>query len=250
MGSSRSFDRVADRYDASRGGEKRGHEFAADVTPHLAPGLILEVGIGTGVVAGGLRDLGRRVGGIDISPLMAKRAYDRLGPVVALGDSQAVPVRDGAVANVLFCMVLHLVEDVAATLAEAARILAPGGRLVAIHAAPTSEPADADGADMLAAVAPLAALRQQRPDQSLDEAAAGAGLVSIHSGHTEAVRLTDTPRSVADGMRERLWSYLWKVNDDDWRTQVEPVLAALDALPDPDRPRVFVNRHRMSVFRV
>jgi SAM-dependent methyltransferase len=248
MGTSGSFDRVADRYDATRGGERRGHEFAAHILPHLAPGPVFEVGLGTGVVSAGLRALGRPVGGVDVSAPMAKQAYGRLGPVVALGDSRALPVRDGAVANVLFCMVLHLVGDIPATLAEAVRVLAPEGRLVAIHAGPTSEVTDPDSRDILEAMTALATVRARRSDTDLGAAAAAAGLAEVHSGLTDAVHLNYTPRSVADGIRERLWSYLWDLSEDDWYAHVEPALTTLAALPDQDRPRPFINRHRLTVF--
>jgi len=47
-----SFDRVADEYDATRGGEERGEHVAADLEPWLSGGgPVLEAGAGTGVVA-------------------------------------------------------------------------------------------------------------------------------------------------------------------------------------------------------
>jgi hypothetical protein len=43
--SSRSFDRIADRYDDRRGGSERGVVLAADIDPWLSPGSVLEVGV-------------------------------------------------------------------------------------------------------------------------------------------------------------------------------------------------------------
>ncbi|MBV8305279.1 MAG: hypothetical protein JOZ04_13795 [Acidimicrobiia bacterium] len=52
MTSSISFDRIADRYDETRGGERRGQLVAAEIDPYLGPGArILEIGVGTGIVA-------------------------------------------------------------------------------------------------------------------------------------------------------------------------------------------------------
>jgi ubiquinone/menaquinone biosynthesis C-methylase UbiE len=50
-GVSINFDRVADRYDESRGGAARGERFAAGLLPWLVPGRVLEVGVGTGLVS-------------------------------------------------------------------------------------------------------------------------------------------------------------------------------------------------------
>src|SRR5689334_11954047 len=96
-----SFDRVADQYDESRGGTARGERMAADLAPWFAPGAVLEVGVGTGIVAGGLRKHGVPVLGVDLSAEMLRRAVDRLGPVVARADATALPVASGSIDNVL-----------------------------------------------------------------------------------------------------------------------------------------------------
>ena len=79
------YDDVAGFYDATRGGESRGDAFAAELDGRLPPGVgpILEVGVGTGVVALGLRRRGRGVIGVDIAAAMLARARARLGPVLA-----------------------------------------------------------------------------------------------------------------------------------------------------------------------
>ena len=154
-----SFDRVASRYDETRGGLKRGREMGLDARPWLAPGTVLEVCVGTGVVASALAETGLAVLGIDISREMTSQALVRLGPRVALGDACALPVRSASVDNVLFVMALHVVGDVPATLAEAARVLRPGGRVVAIHDAP--EPKHTD---LIDAMRSLDGMRKLRVD--------------------------------------------------------------------------------------
>src|SRR5205814_1897101 len=72
------FDRVAHCYDETRGGEERGEEVAAWVDGLLGgPGTVLDVGVGTGLVAEPLVRRGRRVVGIDVSVAMLARAARR-----------------------------------------------------------------------------------------------------------------------------------------------------------------------------
>src|SRR6185369_15770966 len=94
-----NFDRIADRYDESRGGTVRGECFAADLLPWLVPGLVLEVGVGTGIVAAALRAHGVAVIGVDLSEEMLRQAVTRLGPAVVRGDALALPFASGSVDN-------------------------------------------------------------------------------------------------------------------------------------------------------
>ena len=242
-----SFDRVAACYDETRGGERCGREFAIDVLRWLAPGTVLEVGVGTGLVAASVAAAGTPVFGVDVSPEMAKRAYARLGPRLALGDARALPVRGACVDSVLFVMVLHVVVDVPAALAEAARVLRPGGRVVTIHAAPEPE-----GSDLTKASEPLEGVRVARPDDlaALTTAAAGAGLTALHEGWTSPYTVSRTPHQAADGVERKIWSYLWGLDEAAWEAHAVPAIRALRALPEPDRPRRTTQRHRLTVFEM
>jgi SAM-dependent methyltransferase len=241
-----SFDRIADRYDETRGGAKRGAEMLADIRPWLRPGLVLEVGVGTGLIAAALAGAGVATLGVDISPRMATRARDRLGRRVAVGDARQLPVRSSGVANVLFVWVLHLVGDAAAALAEAARVVQPGGRVIAMHGFP--RPDDTDISDALAALNAGPRRTRSDTDEALATAATAAGLTLLHNGASQPYRLSQSPNEVADLIEERVWSYLWRLDDAQWQALVVPALAALRALPEPDRPRPFNQRHRVSVF--
>ena len=133
--SSLSFERIADRYDGTRGGEQRGRRTAANLAPLLDPASpVMEVGIGTGIVALALRELGFTVVGVDLSPAMAQRARRRLGPVVAVADAAQLPVADAAIQQAVSVWLLHLVADRAVVLAEVARALRPGGRYLVCSA--------------------------------------------------------------------------------------------------------------------
>ncbi len=109
--------------------------------PHAGLGRVLDIGTGTGRL---LELLGYRASaatGIDASRAMLALARARLAGLalpncaVRLGDMYRLPFADAAFDLVVLQMVLHYAEDPAAVLAEAARVLAPGGRLVVIDLA-------------------------------------------------------------------------------------------------------------------
>src|SRR5262245_29192296 len=106
-----SFDRAAPTYDATRGGLERGACLAGCIAPRLRPGLVLEVGVGTGAVAIALRERDHPVVGVDLSPAMLAFAQPRLGPRVAVADGHRLPVADRAVPNAADVGGLQLVDD-------------------------------------------------------------------------------------------------------------------------------------------
>ncbi len=73
---------------------------------------------------------------LDIAPEMHRQLLARLDPegrrkvLPLLGDVERVPLPDGCAGRVLHMYVLHETRDPAAALREAARLLAPGGRLL------------------------------------------------------------------------------------------------------------------------
>src|SRR5881398_3000505 len=99
-----SFDRIADRYEASRGGAERGALQAEALLPWLpaSSGPVVEVGVGTGAVASGLRERGVDVIGVDLSVPMLERAAQRLRGRVAAGDALSLPLRSGSASAVYF----------------------------------------------------------------------------------------------------------------------------------------------------
>jgi SAM-dependent methyltransferase len=241
-----SFDQIADRYDATRGGLARGRECAEDVAAWLVPGRTLEVGVGTGAVATALREDGVDIVGLDVSSLMAARAVERIGPRVALGDARSLPVADASVDNVVFVWVLHLAGGVPGALAEATRVLRPGGRVIAIHDAPQTTRTDINGPfDKL-----FGPLRAGRVDSRATVAAAAgdAGLVTVHQGDTTPREVPTTPAESAAAIEARTWSYLWRLDDEEWQTRVVPIIDELRALPEPDRVRSAQQWHSISVF--
>jgi len=90
---------------------------------------ILDIGCGLGVYVRKFREFSDHVYGIDVD---AKRLREgaRTTPGLMLAASERLPFRDATFDVVVLNEVIEHVRDDAATLAEAYRILAPGGRIV------------------------------------------------------------------------------------------------------------------------
>jgi SAM-dependent methyltransferase len=114
-----------------------------------APGAAtLEVGCGEGRVARDLVARGHRVTGLDASSTLlgAAAEADPTGDYV-VGAAEALPFDDGAFDLVVAYNSLMDVEDMPVAVREAARVLAPGGRLCACITHPMQDAALWDRAD-------------------------------------------------------------------------------------------------------
>jgi SAM-dependent methyltransferase len=241
-----SFDRVADVYDETRGGARRGDHFADDLAPWIAGPTVVELGIGTGVIANGLRRHGIDVVGVDLSEAMMRSAVARIGPRVALADVDRLPFGDRSVDTALFVWVLQLVPEPLATLAEAARVVRPGGRVIAILSNGEYDPDDE--------IAPifdgLAALRAERLGRDAVAAAHLPGMALEHRGFTGWDEFTSSVTEQIEGIENRIYSSMFDLADTTWTTVVEPVLEQLRTLPDPDRQRLRRNRHPLIIWTI
>lgn len=239
-----NFDRVAEIYDATRGGERRGNAFAGSIAPWIVGSCVVELGVGTGVIALGLRQHGIDPLGVDLSAGMLRAAHGRLGAKVALADVDELPFADGSVDSVLLVWVLQLVDDPVVTLREAARVLRPGGRVIALPSTAEYESDD----ELAGILAPLGALRAHRRPVADLRALVGPALDLVHDGFTDWDEFDQAPSEEIENIEGRRWSSLFDVDDATWTAVVEPVLTRLHALPDPDRPRTRRNRHPLLVW--
>jgi SAM-dependent methyltransferase len=115
------------------------------------PGLgVLDLACGEGRLSRVLAARGHRVVGVDAAPTMVRYAatHAEAEPVVG-GDAAALPFRDEAFDLVVAYMCLHDIDAMPEAVAEAARVLRPGGRLCAalphpVNSAGEYEARDAD----------------------------------------------------------------------------------------------------------
>ena len=91
---------------------------------------VLDVGCGTGELLEHLQELGARPAGVDPASRMVELARARaVGADVRLGDFERLPFDDGAFGALLAVNAVQFAADQERALAEAARVLVPGGTL-------------------------------------------------------------------------------------------------------------------------
>jgi SAM-dependent methyltransferase len=108
----------------------------------------LEVGCGEGRVARDLAHRGHRVVAVDASPTLVGHAADAdPGGRYLVADAATLPFRDGSFDVVVAYNSLMDVDDMPATVAEAARVLEPGGHLCVCVTHPTADAGRFAGAE-------------------------------------------------------------------------------------------------------
>jgi SAM-dependent methyltransferase len=129
-----SFDQAASEYEAARGFPPGVADAVADGALALLDGRrrVLEVGAGTGRIARPLLARGLPVTGLDLSPAMLVELLRRLPvgvhrPALVLGDALALPLTAASFDAVITVHLFHLLPNWHGALAEARRVLRPGG---------------------------------------------------------------------------------------------------------------------------
>jgi len=103
-----------------------------DAIAAVRPRRVLEVGCGPGELAERVQsELGAAVVAVDISPRMVELARAR-GVDARVGDVKELPFADGAFDCAIAAWMLYHVPDVPRALSSLARVLEPGGRLIAV----------------------------------------------------------------------------------------------------------------------
>lgn len=236
------YDLEAAVYDATRGGVPRAAAAASAVlslVPDTARALV-DIGCGTGLVTERLARPGLRVLGADSSAGMVRTAAGRVGNVV-LADARRLPLPNGSVDAVSAVWLLHLVRDARAVVAEAARVLRPGGVFV------TTVDKDAGHdvcSDTDALLAPYRTTEAYDRADRIEAFGAAHGLVSAgetrFTGHGQGRSPRQTAQALLRGeYASRLTAHA---------AVAEKLAAELSDLPDPDEPRP-EPRYRLIALR-
>jgi ubiquinone/menaquinone biosynthesis C-methylase UbiE len=141
----RYFAQHAGDWDALRSLHVAESEVEAAIGRALAGapiGRLIDVGTGTGRMIELFGPAADQSLGIDRSPEMLRLARVKLaeagldGAELRQGDMYALPLPSGSAETVIIHQVLHYAQNPAAAVAEAARLLTPGGRLLIVDFAP------------------------------------------------------------------------------------------------------------------
>ena len=135
------FNGRADEWDAIRALHVAEVQVEAAIARMLRPrpiGRLVDIGTGTGRMIELLGSDAQSAVGIDRSPEMLRLARAKISAAglasaeLRQGDMYALPIEDGAGDTALLHQVLHYAQAPAAAIAEAARLLAVGGRLLIV----------------------------------------------------------------------------------------------------------------------
>ncbi|HWI86604.1 MAG TPA: metalloregulator ArsR/SmtB family transcription factor [Sphingomonas sp.] len=135
------FDAHAAEWDAIRSLHVAEGQVEAAITATLDDmplGRLVDIGTGTGRMIELLGPSTASAIGIDRSPEMLRFARARMGRAgiervdLRQGDMYALPLEDGTADTVVLHQVLHYAQAPAAAIAEAARLIGPGGRLLIV----------------------------------------------------------------------------------------------------------------------
>ena len=141
----RYFDSHADDWDKLRSLHVAESEVEAAIARALGDkpvGALIDIGTGTGRMLELFGRAARRALGVDRSPEMLRLARVKLAQAgiqsaeLRQGDMYALPLPDASADVIILHQVLHYAQAPAHAIAEAGRVLAPGGRLLIVDFAP------------------------------------------------------------------------------------------------------------------
>ncbi|XEC33043.1 class I SAM-dependent methyltransferase [Streptomyces fradiae] len=235
------YEAEAARYDETRGGVPRAEAAAEAVLRLLPPGTrtLLDVACGTGLVTERIARPGLTAYGADAAHAMLRTAAARLPGRAVRADARRLPLPDGSVDAVSAIWLLHLVPFAEEVVAEAARVLRPGGVFLTTVDKDACHDVGSDIDALLRPHRPAAAGSGSRSDSGSDGAARITAYAAVHgldqapgtefTGHGQGA----TPRGTARKLRRGYYASWYRGTPAD----TDSLDAALAALPDQDRPR-------------
>ncbi|MDQ1689189.1 MAG: hypothetical protein QOK42_2164 [Frankiaceae bacterium] len=126
------FEQIVDEYDAARPDYPGGvYDALSEAVGGLSGRRVVEVGAGTGIATRQLVERGAQVVAVELGENMLRRLVERSPAVSAVrARGEALPLIDGSADLVCAAQAWHWVDPVKGV-AEAARVLRPGGAFAA-----------------------------------------------------------------------------------------------------------------------
>ncbi|MFB7255886.1 class I SAM-dependent methyltransferase [Streptomyces nojiriensis] len=241
------YDAEAEAYDTTRGGIPRAEAAAAAVLELLPADAhtLLDIGCGTGIVTSRISRPALRVLGADASHGMAAVAVRR-GVPVTLADAARLPVRSQSLDAVSAVWLLHLLREpglVPAVIAEAARVLRPGGVFLATV---DKDSAHDVGSDIDAVFAAHLTPTPSDASGEVEAYAARAGLLAVGEARFTGHGQGRTPR----GSAESLLAGRYASRIVPRGITARELAARLELLPDQEVPRAEPTYRIRSFVRV
>jgi ubiquinone/menaquinone biosynthesis C-methylase UbiE len=220
VGESVTFDRAAEFYDRTRAitDETMAQNLELLTAEVAGRGRVLEVGVGTGLLALPLHEAGVELVGLDLSAPMLGKLIEKAGGrppfPLALGDATRMPFADAVFGAAYLRWVLHLIPSWLDAVAEMVRVVRPG-RVILVNLG-------AYGGERLEIQRRFAELTGASVDpvglgwgefDALDRAMErlGAGAREVPEVHETAF---DSLADFLDGISESRYSWTWGVPDD------------------------------------
>lgn len=268
-GESVSFDRVADRYDQTRGYPEGVPERIAEAliaAGNVPPGgAMLEIGIGTGRIALPLLARGVNVTGVDISAKMTERLREKYAAersardgaswgrlTVELADMTALPFADGAFDATVAVHVLHLVPAWQRALDEALRVTRRGGALLlgwdTLQSTSLHRVKDEWQRIVRELGFPLRRVGAQDSSAVLDELRARG--LAVEERIATTWTFEERPREELESVTKREWSMAWLVPDDIFSASARRLEAWAQAEYGPALDRPVAGRFGFKLFVV
>jgi SAM-dependent methyltransferase len=214
------FDTAADHYDKTRAvsDETMDRTITLLASELRDRGRVLDVGVGTGLLALRLHEAGIPVSGLDLSAPMLAKLVEKAGGAppfpLLIGDATTMPFADRAFGAAYLRWVLHLIPDWRTALAEMARVVRPGGVLVVSLGA-----FDEVGAAVRARFSEITGLSTDpvglmwSNHEALDAELEGMGL-RLRVLPTIPEEEEEPLGSFLDAIEEGRWSWTWHVPED------------------------------------
>jgi SAM-dependent methyltransferase len=207
-----TFDRAAEYYDRTRAlpDDVNAHQATLLMAELAESDKVLEIGVGTGRIA---VTLGVPVIGLDLSrPMMEVLRTKSTSIPLVEGDASALPFPDAAFDAAYAAHVFHLIPSWEIALAELARVVRPGGVILAVRGSGATDVEREMNRELQLRHHPVGAHTIEEIDEGARRLGLGVRALDTISW-TAPMPLRETIASVEQG----IWSGMWDRSPDELR---------------------------------